>query len=338
MQTYSNDQYNQIFSKLPKEIRDVISSYNSVEKIWKIGEKHKLHIDQTGNLNGMSLDVMMGIIPSGKFTEELAKEIGISKIDASSIVRDIDEEIFKPIKELMVKTYADGAPYRPKSSLRTSHEDENHEDIERDELLKSIEEPEVSQVKKWRSDGTIESIVTFSDTKQFSKTPDQEVFKKSEPEEQLNLSQTLKESRERLLNLISSKKLDSVITMNPHEKKEENKPTPPSFESIEKKPEPIIQEKPIEVQKMPENPFIVVPKVEPVQTPVLQQAPQVKIIDPVAKPFKQPLVPEIAPQILPANIQTPITVQAPKEMPVAPKIPMVSTQTTFNVVDPYREQ
>lgn len=216
---YTVDQYNSIFSKLPQGIRDVLALYSTNQKIFSIGERHKLHIDHQGVLNDLTMDVMMGIVPAGKFIEELAKETGIPRLEASAIVHDIDEEIFKPIKELMVKTYAGEAPFRPKSSLKAVHEDEDPDGIHRDELLRSIEEPEVAQVKKWRSDGTIESIVTFSDAKEFSKTPDPEIFKKTEPATPLNLSQTLKESRERLLNLISSKKLDGVVTMNPHEKK-----------------------------------------------------------------------------------------------------------------------
>ncbi|MDQ5950169.1 MAG: hypothetical protein QG585_109 [Patescibacteria group bacterium] len=344
MKKYSNEEYNKIFDSLPLEIRNVISSYDSVKKIIEIGKKHNLQIDQQGILNDLALDVMMGIVPSGKFIEELAKEINVTKLQASVIAHDVDEEILKPIKELMVKTYADGAPFRPKSSLQVTHEDENHEGIERDELLRSIEEPEISQVKKWRSDGTIESIVTFSDTKEFSKTPDPEVFKKTEPETPTNLSQTLKESRERLLNLISSKKLDSVVTMTPHEKTESAKPVPPTFASEEKAP--IIQEieKQIEVKKMPENPFIVTPpKVENVATPTIPTPPTPEFIVPkveVALEVPSKSLPEIAPEILPTT--TVPMAQKPTTSPVTPPVVSPATQTpvakpVFNVVDPYRE-
>lgn len=342
---YSPRQYKEILLKLPEDIQKIVVSFDNSEKLWAIGEKHKLHIDNIGKMHDIALDVMMGIVPTGKFIEELAKETGIPRLEASTIVHDIDEEIFKPIKELMIKTYAGEAPYRPKSSLQTMHEDEDHDTLHRDELLRSIEEPEISQVKKWRSDGTIESIVTFSDTKEFSKTPDPEVFKKTEPGAPLNLSQTLKESRERLLNLISSKKLDSVVTMTPHEKKEDGLPTPPTF-IPEAKKEPVIQvvERPVEVKKIPENPFIVTPsKVENVPKPTIPTPPAPEFIVPkveVTLEVASKSLPEIAPEILPATT-TPVA-QKPATAPVRPPVVSSVTQapvakTVFNVVDPYRE-
>ncbi len=353
MKKYSNEEYNKIFDSLPLEIRNVISSYDSVQKMMMIGKKHNLQIDQQGILNDLALDVMMGIVPSAKFVEELAKEINVPKLQASVIAHDVDEDIFKPIKELMVKTYADGAPYKPKISLKDAHEDEDHDSLQRDELLRSIEEPEISQVKKWRSDGTIESIVTFSDAKEFSKTPNPEVFKKTEPNTPINLSQTLKESRERLLNLISSKKLDSVVTMTPHEKKEEGLPTPPTFIPEVKAPEIKEVEKQIEVQKMPENPFIVEPKkteIAPKPAIPTPSAPEfiipkaeVRPITPVQQTPKMTLTKpeeitlEIAPQILPQTTYVPEITVAPKEPSVPQKSPIINTDKVFNVVDPYRE-
>jgi hypothetical protein len=67
---------------------------------------------------------------------------------ASSLARDVDEEIFKPIKSTMIKIYGDGAPYRPSSSLVQFYEEEpEHPNMDRDVLLKEIEDPTPVQPK-----------------------------------------------------------------------------------------------------------------------------------------------------------------------------------------------
>ena len=142
MQKYSTSQYNDIFYKLPTEIQDVLIRYDTSEHLWKIGEKHKLQIDKVGIMHDLSMDVMMGIIASKNFVRELQNELGIPALDASALARDIDEEIFKPIKNTMIKIYGDGAPYKPSSTLvQFYEEEEEHKALDKDALLKEIENP-----------------------------------------------------------------------------------------------------------------------------------------------------------------------------------------------------
>lgn len=146
---YNTNQYVKILDKLPPEIKDVIASSDTVQNIWKIGQKHNLHIDKLGIMSDTAYDVMMGIVSTKNFVKELAENLEISELEASSIVRDIDDEIFKPIKQTIVKLYDNGAPNRPSSSLvQFYEEDDNHPSLDKDALLKEIEEPVDAVVKK----------------------------------------------------------------------------------------------------------------------------------------------------------------------------------------------
>ncbi len=145
---YKPQQYNDILDKLPQEVRDVVLSLDTSQHLWKIGEKRNLQIDQIGIMHDMAMDAMMGIVATKNLVGELEKELHVSALEASVIARDIDENIFKPIKQTMVTLYAGRAPNKPSSSLVSFYEeDESHPELKRDNLLKAIEDPTPAPVK-----------------------------------------------------------------------------------------------------------------------------------------------------------------------------------------------
>ncbi len=148
MSKYTKQQYNEIFEKLPPEIKDVVADGKTGDKLWAIGQGHNLQIDQIGNMTDIALDVIMGVSPSRTMVDDIANECHISKIEANLIVRDIDDQILKPIKELMVKIYGEGAPYRPKSMNTIVETEADHIHLDKNELLHEIENPAPAEVKK----------------------------------------------------------------------------------------------------------------------------------------------------------------------------------------------
>lgn len=149
MSKYTSEQYNKVFWKLPVEIRDMITSYSTTEHITIIGKKHNLHIDKIGELVDLTFDVMMGIVATKDFVAELQNTLQITALEASVLARDIDENIFKPIKETMTHLYAGRAPFKPSSSLVEYYdEEEDHPALDKNTLLKEIEDPEPVKIKK----------------------------------------------------------------------------------------------------------------------------------------------------------------------------------------------
>lgn len=156
MQKYDQNQYVDIFYRLPAEIKDMVAATATTEHLWKIGQKHDLHIDKVGIMTDIAFDVMMGIIASKNFVKELQESLQISALDAAVLARDIDENVFKPIKEIMIRTYGEAAPNKPGSSLVTITEDEeDHQNLDKDALLKEIESPSEAVVKVERSEEVV---------------------------------------------------------------------------------------------------------------------------------------------------------------------------------------
>ncbi|MDB5204550.1 MAG: hypothetical protein JWP09_578 [Candidatus Taylorbacteria bacterium] len=149
MSKYTSEQYNKVFWKLPQEIRDVVSSFETTKHIQIVAEKHNLQIDKTGELVDVTLDVMMGIIATRDFVKELQDALQIGALEASVLARDVDDNIFKPIKTTIEHLYAGRAPYKPSSSLVQYYdEDEEHPSLNKETLLKEIEDPTPAEVKK----------------------------------------------------------------------------------------------------------------------------------------------------------------------------------------------
>lgn len=89
------------FSKMPKEVQGAISNSNYQENLYKVGQKHKLSIEQMGKLEEVVTKVMLGIIHPDKSTVELASALGISADKATELVNDLNEEVFKNIIEVL---------------------------------------------------------------------------------------------------------------------------------------------------------------------------------------------------------------------------------------------
>ncbi len=152
MNYYDTNQYVEIFNKLPAEIKDVVAASSTTEHLFKIGQKRNLHIDKIGIMTDIAFDVMMGIIASRNFVAELQKELGIPALDAAALARDIDENVFRPIKSTMISIYGDRAPNRPSSTLvEISETDEDHEHLDKDLLLREIESPVVAKPRVEKS-------------------------------------------------------------------------------------------------------------------------------------------------------------------------------------------
>jgi len=91
------------FSGLPEDIQEAIALSNWKEKLYEIAPKYKLNIEQMGILEEVTTKVMLDIIHPDKYEEELASKITISKEDISNLVKDVNEEILKTIRELLKK-------------------------------------------------------------------------------------------------------------------------------------------------------------------------------------------------------------------------------------------
>jgi hypothetical protein len=87
------------FEALPAELQQAISSVNLSEKLQEIVKNNKLMIDQASKLETETLIVLFGLEPLENFTNNLVENIGLSAIQASVITHDVNESIFKSVRE-----------------------------------------------------------------------------------------------------------------------------------------------------------------------------------------------------------------------------------------------
>ena len=92
---------NQRFSGMPKEVQVAISSSNWKEKLYTIASKYKLTIEQMGILEETTIKVMQNEIHPDSYEAELASKITIPKEDISNLVKDVNDNILKRIRESM---------------------------------------------------------------------------------------------------------------------------------------------------------------------------------------------------------------------------------------------
>ncbi len=100
---YTQEQLEEKFKDLPDDLKDALVSVENADIIQGVGHKYKLHVDQMGELADETGLVMLGLTRPGQFMDNLTKRLHISTELAKNIVREIDDQIFKPVKTSLQK-------------------------------------------------------------------------------------------------------------------------------------------------------------------------------------------------------------------------------------------
>jgi len=137
--TYTQEQIDAQYQKLPTAVKHVIFAVTTAEKIFDTGQKYGLHIDQVGILADEVTYVMLGLTPASQFPQELQRGLGIGENIAAALGRDLNEAIFLPIREEMQSIgkpdRGELAPPTAPASLPSA-----------EQVLKEVENPQPAQV------------------------------------------------------------------------------------------------------------------------------------------------------------------------------------------------
>ncbi|MCX6717207.1 MAG: hypothetical protein NTU76_00840 [Candidatus Taylorbacteria bacterium] len=120
------DKIKEYLAKLPIDIKNIIYSLDYPKLLQEIVKKNRLLIDQAGKLEIETTLALAGLTQLKDYVDSLSKELGITKEKASEIAHDVDEMIFKNIRE----------------SLRKINSEEEESFV--DNLEEGIKVPEVS--------------------------------------------------------------------------------------------------------------------------------------------------------------------------------------------------
>lgn len=95
----------ELHRKLPQDVRDAYSSVETTNVLEEIGKKHGVHLDDLGELVSETGLVMVGHTHPKNYIKNIRSRMNISGEKASAIAKDVNEQIFKPIRESLKKIH-----------------------------------------------------------------------------------------------------------------------------------------------------------------------------------------------------------------------------------------
>jgi len=93
------------FELLPKELQDTITSSDYQMKLFELAKKYKLTYDKLGQLEVETTMVLLGMTPTEEYEEDLNEQLGINGEILSGLIKDINDQVFFPIREQLKKVY-----------------------------------------------------------------------------------------------------------------------------------------------------------------------------------------------------------------------------------------
>lgn len=125
-QTLESD-IKELMKEVPAPVRAVFAS-GKVETVAKsLMQKYKLHIDQGAVVEREVILLLLGLKSPDEFTGALAEEAKLDQQIINSIVKDVNDQIFVPLREEMRKGASAEVkpphpqPQRPLSSPKATH-------------------------------------------------------------------------------------------------------------------------------------------------------------------------------------------------------------------------
>ncbi len=102
-----NDQikFREVYSKLPPEVQEAISSEKTEDALYNISNKYNLHIDQAGVVSKTALLLMLGILKPQDFVNKLSEGLKMPVDKVRPIAMEVNEQIFKPVRESLKKIH-----------------------------------------------------------------------------------------------------------------------------------------------------------------------------------------------------------------------------------------
>lgn len=89
------------FEKLPAETKESILDINYHGKLYAISQKYNLTVEQMGEFEGVTTDLIVGTIKSDRFEEEIQRNVGTNPETTRNLVGEVNEKILRPLRLVM---------------------------------------------------------------------------------------------------------------------------------------------------------------------------------------------------------------------------------------------
>ena len=153
----TQEEARQQFDNLPPIIKEAIRQSNWRDKVKRIVQKNKLHIDQGQTLEDAVFSTIAGATSAVEFTKEIRDAAILSDQQAIKITKEIDSEIFQNIKYFLINDELSGEEVDPELLAETDRlleeaeksrqgtpiqvqKQEPKQELERDNILNQIED------------------------------------------------------------------------------------------------------------------------------------------------------------------------------------------------------
>ncbi|KKT20812.1 MAG: hypothetical protein UW04_C0020G0003 [Parcubacteria group bacterium GW2011_GWB1_43_8] len=105
MKNFTEEQIAQMYDNLPEDLKDAIFGLEMNEIVEKIGRENQLNIEQIGDLANETGMVMLGVTHPNEFIGNLADRLEVDKEKARAIAQEINEQIFKKVRDSIRKIH-----------------------------------------------------------------------------------------------------------------------------------------------------------------------------------------------------------------------------------------
>jgi replicative superfamily II helicase len=100
----TQEQYWQLFQKLPDELKEEVLSEKTAKNIYDICQRNEID-DIVSEIASITGQVLLGVLPPEEFQETLEKELKIKKDTAKKVAQEINRFVFYPVKPLLEELY-----------------------------------------------------------------------------------------------------------------------------------------------------------------------------------------------------------------------------------------
>lgn len=96
---YTRAQLDEMFEKLPNEIQGMLDSNETISFLKQIEKKYDLSLEKVQELSAEIGTLMLGASSPQYFIPNIQKSMQISENIAKAITSEVNEKIFRPVKE-----------------------------------------------------------------------------------------------------------------------------------------------------------------------------------------------------------------------------------------------
>lgn len=107
-QNLTQEQYWQLFEKLPDELKSLILAEETAKNVFDICEGNEADIEIIPEVARYTGRVLLGLIPPDEFQKVLEKNLELNGETAKNIAQEINRFIFAPAKASLEKLYETG--------------------------------------------------------------------------------------------------------------------------------------------------------------------------------------------------------------------------------------